>query len=116
MIGRPSETWAATVPLLELGSSRLPVDSLRRAEGRISAIAGTGPSIRNLTRAGDGFGAISGTSKTTSEMLSLRPAGVSTADCPIVTVAVRPVTWAFKSASLITGNVSTGRNVTLLAT
>ena len=59
---------------------------------------------------------MSGTSKTKSEMLSLRPAGVSADACPIVTVAVRPVTCAFKSASRTDGSSSTGRNVTPLAT
>ena len=51
----------------------MPENSLRRSEARISATAGTGPSIRNLIFAGDGFGAMSGTSKTKSEMVSLRP-------------------------------------------
>ena len=73
LTGRPSVTRALTVPLLELGSIRVPENSLRRSEARISAIAGTGPSIRNRIFAGDGFGAMSGTSKTKSVMFSLRP-------------------------------------------
>ena len=116
LTGRPRLTTAETVPLLELGSTRVPENSLRRSEARISATAGTEPSIRNLIFAGDGFGAMSGTSKTKSEIVTLRPVGVSDAACPMVTVAVRPVTRAFKSASRTSGNSSTGRNVTPDAT
>ena len=46
LTGSPSVTRALTVPLLELGSIRVPENSLRRSEARISAIAGTGQSIR----------------------------------------------------------------------
>ena len=94
----------------------MPETSLRRSEARISAAAGTGPSTLNFTRDGDGFGAMSGTSKVKSEMLILRPAGVSATPCPIVTVAVRPVTRAFRSASRTDGISSTGRTVTPDAT
>ncbi len=73
---------AETVPLLELGSIRVPENSLSWSEARISAAAGTGPSIRNLTRAGDGFGAMSGTSNTKSRNVELAPAGVSAVALP----------------------------------
>src|ERR1700676_2783852 len=107
---------AETLPLLELGSIRVPEKSLSRSEARISAAAGTGPSIRNLILAGDGLGAMSGTSKIKSEIVSLRPAGVSDTACPIVTVAVRPVTCAFRSASCTDGISSTGCKLTPEAT
>src|ERR1043165_4778387 len=95
---------AATVPLLAFGSISMPERSLMRSEARISAAAGTGQSTLNFTFEGDGFGAMSGTSNVKSEMLILRPAGVSAIPCPIVTVAVRPVTRAFKSASRTAGD------------
>ena len=104
------------MPLLAFGSISVPESSLRRSEARISAAAGTGASILNFTREGDGFGAMSGTSKMKSEMLILRPAGVSATPCAIVTVAVRPVTRAFRSASWTDGISSTGRTVTPDAT
>ncbi len=107
---------AVNVPLLVLGSTTVDDRSLRRSLASISAAAGTGPSTRNLVRDGDGLGAISGTSKTKSEIVTLRPAGVSAMPCPIFTVAVRPVTRAFKSASCTTGMPSTGRTATPLAT
>jgi len=72
--------------------------------------------MRNFTLAGAGFGAMSGTSNTKSEMVSLRPDGVSDIPCPMVTVAVRPVTWALRSASRTDGSSSTGCRVTPLAT
>jgi hypothetical protein len=49
-------------------------------------------------------------------MLILRPAGVSAIPCAILTVAVRPVTRALRSASRTTGISSTGRTVTPEAT
>ena len=42
----------------------------------------------------------------------MRPAGVSAIACPMVTVALRPVTWALRSASCTGGRPSTGRTVT----
>ena len=90
---------------------RSPTDRSGDRWTSISAAAGTGPSTRNLVRDGDGFGAMSGTSKTKSEIVTLRPAGVSAMPCPIFTVAVRPVTCAFRSASCTTGMPSTGRTV-----
>ena len=114
--GMASVMVAATVPLLAFGSISVPERSLMRSEARISAAAGTGASTLNFTREGDGFGAMSGTSNEKSEMLILRPAGVSATPCPIVTVAVRPVTRAFKSASRTAGMPLTGRTVTPDAT
>ncbi len=107
---------AENVPLLVLGSTRVPERSLRRSEARISAAAATGPSTRILAREGAGFWCKSGTSNVKSEKLSLRPPGVSATPCAMVTVAVPPVTWAFKSASCTAGKPSTGRTVTPLAT
>src|SRR3954453_8068037 len=108
--------FATNVPLLVLGSMTVDDRSLRRSLESISAAAGTGPSARNLVRDGDGLGAMSGTSKTKSEIVTLRPAGVSAIPCPVVTVAVRPVTRAFKSASRTAGMPLTGRTVTPDAT
>ena len=86
LTGMPIVMVAATVPLLAFGSISVPERSLMRSEAKISAAAGTGQSTLNFTRDGDGFGAMSGTSKVKSEMLILRPAGVSAIPCPIVTV------------------------------
>ena len=63
LTGRPMLMMAEKLPLLELGSIRVPARSLSRSEARISAAAGTGPSTRTRTLDGDGFGAMSGTSK-----------------------------------------------------
>ena len=104
------------MPLLALGSIKVAETSLSRSDARISAAAGTGQSILNFTREGDGFGAMSGTSKVKSEMVILRPVGVSAIPWAMLTVAVRPVTLALRSASWTTGISSTGRTVTPDAT
>src|ERR1700749_3673065 len=106
---------AETLPLLVLGSTGIET-SLRRSDDRISAAAGTEASTLNLTFEGGGLGGVSGTSKAKSEMLILRPLFVSATPCPIVAVAVRPVTCALRSASCADGSPSTGCTDTPVAT
>ena len=72
--------------------------------------------MRKLTRAGGGFRCVSGTSNTPLEMVSRRPGDTSTMPLPSVTLAVRPVTRTFMSASRIAGSPSTGRSVAALPT
>ena len=76
-----------------------------------SAVAAIGPSRRKRTRAGGAGRCMSGISNSAFEAISLRPGETSALPFPSLTVAVRPVTCAVTSASLISGNPSTGRMV-----
>src|SRR5205823_10656400 len=114
--GSAAVTLATSEPRLVAGSSCRSQASRSGSRLTSSAAASTGPSARNRRRAGGALGNVSGTSKRTPETLSLRPDGRSATPRLIFTFTFRPFTSSAKSASRITGKLSTGRNATELPT
>ena len=112
---RPSNMLTATcadiVPRVDAGSSVMPTLSRNPSLASNAAAAGTAPSMRNLARAGAGFGWVSGTSNTPLAILSLRPGATSTVPRPRLMMALRPVMRTVRSASRIAGKFGIGRNV-----